>query len=392
MENEDDYTMREMEQLLIEYLRHYKKYFDYSSVSIISYKTNRYYTNFGFNKIVDVENDEHDIWYKLFLELGAEYDFDIDVDEANGNKWTLFTNIRIKNGNGKLLGVSGFGMDMDYLQELLHNQEKEFNVKISFVDKEGHSQLETTNRNITARVLSKASAPNAPYILSEEKGQDIVTRYLDMLGWYLVVSRDDNSFAIFKKNILINIFITLAILLISVWIITVLMNRSQGNLISLSQTDGLTKIKNRISGEENIISLMKEKKYGMFGLLDVDKFKSINDDFGHNVGDLVIIAVAECLKKAFREQDVIVRFGGDEFAVYAVGVTRKDIADKVIERFFEHISNIKIDALNGRKICVSMGATFYHGDTGESFDNLYVRADEGLYDSKKKFGSAVAYV
>ena len=54
----------------------------------------------------------------------------------------------------------------------------------------------------------------------------------------------------------------------------------------------------------------------MFCLIDCDKFKSINDTYGHSVGDKVIIAVAEKLRKTCRDSDVVLRLGGDEFAIF----------------------------------------------------------------------------
>ena len=71
---------------------------------------------------------------------------------------------------------------------------------------------------------------------------------------------------------------------------------------------------------------------GLFVLMDVDDFKTVNDNYGHDVGDLVIIAVADALKNTFRDIDVVFRLGGDEFAVYIPGVTDDDARDYLVER------------------------------------------------------------
>ena len=73
----------------------------------------------------------------------------------------------------------------------------------------------------------------------------------------------------------------------------------ENHLLYLSETDAMTKLNNRGGGEKKITELISEGTEGMFCLLDADKFKSINDNFGHDVGDKVIIAIADCLKKAF---------------------------------------------------------------------------------------------
>ncbi len=87
--------------------------------------------------------------------------------------------------------------------------------------------------------------------------------------------------------------------------------REKEKLIVLSETDRMTGLLNRISGELKVEENLKQGKGGLFILLDIDHFKSFNDTFGHDVGDKVIINVANCLKTAFREHDILFRLGGD---------------------------------------------------------------------------------
>lgn len=167
--------------------------------------------------------------------------------------------------------------------------------------------------------------------------------------------------------------------------------KHQEHLRELSEMDLMTKIRNRGSGEALIRKKMADGEKGMFCLLDADKFKSINDNFGHAVGDKVIIAIADCLKKTFRDSDVVFRLGGDEFAVYACDVSDENTGRNILNRFFQHIENIDIPELLDRKICISMGGTFYPADRNDSFEALYERADNGLYDSKKIIGNCVTF-
>lgn len=163
--------------------------------------------------------------------------------------------------------------------------------------------------------------------------------------------------------------------------------KQQEKLRELSEMDMMTRIRNRGSGEALVRKKMSEGIKGMFCLLDADKFKTVNDTYGHAIGDKVIIAIAECLTKTFRDSDVVFRLGGDEFAVYADGVTDSEIGNRIMERLFHNINNIQIPELEGRKICISVGVTFYPADRNDSFEALYARADEGLYDSKKTEGN-----
>lgn len=164
--------------------------------------------------------------------------------------------------------------------------------------------------------------------------------------------------------------------------------RRENKLRQLSETDGLTGINNRATGEQAIKEYMASKTEGMFGLLDADKFKYVNDTYGHAVGDEVICAIAKALKSSFRGHDVVMRLGGDEFAFFAVGVTDTTLADKVITRFFDAIDAIHIPALTDYAIHVSLGASFYTVDSNLSFTELYNKADDGTYASKKISGNS----
>lgn len=167
--------------------------------------------------------------------------------------------------------------------------------------------------------------------------------------------------------------------------------RREQKLAYLAQTDLMTGILNRGSGERTIRELMAMNKSGMFCLLDADKFKSINDNYGHAVGDKVIIAIAETLQQSFRERDVVMRLGGDEFAVYAVGVNDEQAGRIIINRFFRKLSQVDIEEMGERRIVVSLGAAFFDGTSKLTFEQLYHRADEGTYHSKSVVGNAMNF-
>ena len=162
-------------------------------------------------------------------------------------------------------------------------------------------------------------------------------------------------------------------------------------LIALSETDQMTTLLNRVSGEKKVTEHLKNGDGGFLLLLDVDHFKSINDTFGHGVGDQVIIQVAKCLKSTFREHDIVFRLGGDEFSAYAAEVTTKKIANQIINRFIANLETIVIPELGDRTITASIGATILKPGTPAQFAALYKLVDEGVYESKKVEGSHVTF-
>ena len=167
--------------------------------------------------------------------------------------------------------------------------------------------------------------------------------------------------------------------------------KERQNLEILASTDIMTGILNRGSGERKVIDYMANNKTGMLCILDVDRFKDINDDFGHNVGDKVLHGIADVLKHAFRDDDIIFRLGGDEYAVYVMNLDNEDAGKVVLDRVFKEIGNMDIAELGGREICVSAGAVFFKEGDKRSFEDLYKLADSGVYESKKVDGSALYF-
>ncbi len=84
----------------------------------------------------------------------------------------------------------------------------------------------------------------------------------------------------------------------------------------------ITGILNRGSGERKVIDAMANGKNGMLCILDVDKFKNTNDDYGHNVGDKVLRGIADVLKLTFRDDDIIFRLGGSQPTLSASRTSR----------------------------------------------------------------------
>jgi len=147
----------------------------------------------------------------------------------------------------------------------------------------------------------------------------------------------------------------------------------------ISETDALTGINNRGSGEQKTILALARGESGMFCLIDVNNFKSINDNYGHQTGDKALIAIARALSSSFRDEDVVMRLGGDEFAVFAKSVNEKKIGEDCIGRFFDNVEAIDIEELQGRKITVSLGAVFSESLDDKSFSSIYNKADSVMY-------------
>lgn len=162
----------------------------------------------------------------------------------------------------------------------------------------------------------------------------------------------------------------------------------------LSEVDALTQISNRGCGESSIEELIKNNVEGLYCLIDVNKFKTINDSYGHNAGDEVLREVAACLKTTFRSDDVVMRLGGDEFAIFAKNVVSRELAELRLTRLFENIRRIDVAGVPKSEISISLGAVFVRkdGDTvNEDYLSLYKKADAVMYECKNKGGNNMKF-
>ncbi|MBS6340172.1 MAG: GGDEF domain-containing protein [Eubacterium limosum] len=143
--------------------------------------------------------------------------------------------------------------------------------------------------------------------------------------------------------------------------------------------DSLTGLYHKVGTQEQIdraLAAQPEKTYAFF-ILDIDDFKDVNDTCGHAMGDLVISRFASVLKAQFREDDIVGRIGGDEFAAF-VPVPSPEYARQKAESL---VAALHISYKGGRQITASVGASLAPRD-GRDFAALYQKADSALYDVK----------
>jgi diguanylate cyclase (GGDEF)-like protein len=157
----------------------------------------------------------------------------------------------------------------------------------------------------------------------------------------------------------------------------------QEGLKLLSQIDALTGLGNRRLLHERLeYEIARHRRHGRrFTLmaLDLDGFKQVNDRFGHPAGDEILREVARSMERAVRDQDTVVRVGGDEFCVLVPETTWQE-ADRMAERLRRSVSGAVggLDALS-----VSVGYAVFP-DEGWTAEHLISRADQAGIESKRR--------
>lgn len=161
-------------------------------------------------------------------------------------------------------------------------------------------------------------------------------------------------------------------------------------LLYSSERDPLTGLYNRRNIEEKVEqALRNEDSLSCLIMLDLDGFKEINDKFGHQEGDAVLKKIARILTGAFRSDDLIARFGGDEFVVFLDHIPNCECASFRAEEVRRQVHALTMD---GERwfVSISIGVAFGPRD-GDTFALLYKHADEALYRAKGRGKNQIAF-
>jgi diguanylate cyclase (GGDEF)-like protein len=200
---------------------------------------------------------------------------------------------------------------------------------------------------------------------------------------YCLFEINDNVFNFLYFFSILFTFIIL-MLLFSIFIEEIRLREEK--LVYLSKIDPLTKILNRrafYDNSENIIKL--SNRYGNeigLSLFDIDNFKSINDSYGHDIGDYVLCELTKEVSSILRESDCFARIGGEEFVILLINISKDEleIFNEKVRKLVEEIS-LKISVNQEVKFTISIGSTIYKKD--ESFSSFLKRADIAMYKAKE---------
>lgn len=160
----------------------------------------------------------------------------------------------------------------------------------------------------------------------------------------------------------------------------------QKKLEAQAHYDGLTKLPNRILLADRFIQVhahsVRNKTLFAVCFLDLDKFKSVNDAYGHEAGDKLLIEVAERIKVIIREEDTVSRLGGDEFVLLLGNLQSATQCEQMLSRLIDSLSQPYHIDKKSIIISASIGVSLYPTDDND-FDGLMKHADEAMYEAKE---------
>jgi diguanylate cyclase (GGDEF)-like protein len=218
------------------------------------------------------------------------------------------------------------------------------------------------NNNVESKLMNRSQARSligSPIIINGET-----------VGAILLVHRRPNFFSYdnFKMLQVLSGHIGLAITNASL----------HSDMRRMVITDQLTGLYVRHYLYEQILLMQKKEYSGSLIILDIDDFKKVNDSYGHQVGDQILIKVCSIITQSIRDTDIAARWGGEEFAIYLPLMNREN-AFKVIDRIRKHICKE-----TNPTVTISSGiASWNYEDDQIGVDHLFHKADIALYHAKK---------
>lgn len=156
--------------------------------------------------------------------------------------------------------------------------------------------------------------------------------------------------------------------------------------VQLATLDTLTNISNRrgftILAQHGLHLCLRQRLPASLVFVDLDKFKPINDTFGHAEGDRALTVFAEQMKAACRDSDIFARLGGDEFVILLMGTTQA-CAETVVSRLHQSLERYNREARRGYDIAFSYGIVEFDPERHATLDALLAEGDTLMYEIKK---------
>ena len=384
---------------VIRYLQRIHEEYGFFSSFFVSTATSRYYHFRNVLKDVNPDN-AHDSWFYDFLASGLTMRLDVDTNEAAENELTVFINYRVRDAASRTIGVTGVGLRMATLAKVFSDYKRLHGKTVFMVDGKGVVQVhpditlirgvslaKMTSPEVAAGVLAAKEVPADFEFRGADGGVYLTSRYIPEIDWYIIVQQAEYDVMAsardnFIRTVAAGAVVTLAVLLVSLMTV----HRYQKRLESVTLVDSLTGLPNRRALEQRFnIQLSQLSRGGeVFSLavLDLNDFKSINDTYGHLVGDRILQEVGRLAGNVLRETDMLARWGGDEFMLLVMGGAAS--ANNVVHRFNTVLAQTPLAEVKGVPLRIQMSCGLTTVLPSDTLDSAYLRADRAMYDAKRE--------
>lgn len=224
-------------------------------------------------------------------------------------------------------------------------------------------------------MLNNDSGEVTHYVGDVKKDYNLYVSKLSS-GWSVGVAIPDENVVSANRMLLMNLGLGLNVLNMLIVIVFLVQNVRNSKQL---REDTLTGLSNRSHIMKQMRNRLKRSN-GTLLLIDLDNFKEVNDNYGHDHGDLVLMRVAEVLQSCFRKTDCIGRLGGDEFVIYVDASLADDILNNKVEEVVRQVSALS-QQYPSSNLSISVGGC--RCKKGDKYSEVFKHADEALYQVKK---------
>ncbi|RFF29543.1 sensor domain-containing diguanylate cyclase [Wenzhouxiangella sediminis] len=391
-------------QAIVRYLREIQREYGTTTAFFVSEDTHNYYHPTGIIKQV-APDDPADGWYFRARRMTDDYEINIDHDTADRSRLSIFVNYRVVDGQGRFLGLTGIGLAVEQVVELIESYERRYSRDIYFVDRDGAVTLASDEDDshpdlqqrpglaqFATRILTN---PSTSLTYQNEQGETVFlnSRLVPEFGWYLLVEQSKNEAeGQLLRALGVNIILALTITGLILGLVYVTLNRYQRRLEQMATTDKLTGAANRhvfqmLFGQV-VGNARRRNEAVALMCIDLDGFKTINDRYGHQAGDGVLRQFADVANSIIRESDTLCRWGGDEFLVLMAGCNASQAA-QVAEKIRKVVDERSF-TFSGKSVelTISIGVTEVAME--DAMESVVARADQALYQAKEAGRNRVA--
>ena len=389
--NRDDYSDEEASLYVGRYLAGLKNQFGYDTAFLVIDCTDEYFTEYGRMKVLDLRGED-DRWYSDFEASNKEMELNVDNDQANENRITVYNNIRMNDENGNFIGACGVGHTLEALNKDIDVLEEKYVLSVALTDRNGVIQVAGDDSLCGTEVdpLFKPYIDNYDFSQKYEYeligyGGYFVVKYIPEYDWYLCVKSLENTGEM-QKIVMRNLGAALIALVLMVIFVSVALRYQEKETLLFkadSETDAMTGLYNRRAFYAMLGEINKHGTVGDISIVvvDVNGLKQVNDEKGHLAGDELIVKTAEAINELYGNHGKTFRIGGDEFAIIIteplddVQECAKQIRTRTGRSELEHSD----------KLSVAIGIARGEDYLDISVEKLLELADKAMYSDKEEY-------
>ncbi|MDF1874245.1 EAL domain-containing protein [Sulfurimonas sp. SAG-AH-194-I05] len=334
---------------------------------------------------------------------------DINFHSSCSSELSQYVLMPMINKKGKVQNIVVLELNQETLQKLLRNNDKSYEKKEtyivgedaklrtdSFLNPQDFNVKHSYKYNIkmtSESVLKAMNDESGVSFIENYNGEDVLSSFdtlqFEDFSWIILTEIDKKEIFVFLDTLMFTIIIFIFISSVLAFFVMLFITgekKKQDNKIKYQAThDSLTGLPNRTFALEylNYILAQKKrsKKKGAVLFIDLDKFKIINDSYGHEAGDFVLKHVAVRLKTILREEDLLARLGGDEFVLVINDYKTLNDINTLCHKMLGVIAKPIEGKKRSYRVGLSIGiATFPHDSTNAQ--NLLQFADTAMYKTK----------